>query len=137
MLNSSGGETMSATGVMNPQIAYGEDVVARMAYAQQDPKQAARIQGLVVEALNTAIASSSGGSDMAIIAAAAVLASLLFARPKGMPRITPRRVAWSVAYVFYLFVAMMLVAGVVAISMQPRGPRRAASEPAPLPEPLS
>jgi MFS family permease len=39
--------------------------------------------------------------------------------------------------VFYLFVAMMLVAGVVAISMRPHGPRRAAREPFPLPEPLS
>jgi MFS family permease len=39
--------------------------------------------------------------------------------------------------VFYLFVAMMLVAGVVAFSMQPRGPRRAASGPVALPEPVS
>ena len=29
------GETLASEGVMNPQIAYGEDVIARMAYAQR------------------------------------------------------------------------------------------------------
>lgn len=50
---------------------------------------------------------SADAGDLAIIALAAVLTSLLFARPKGMPRITPRRVAWSVAYLFYLFIAII------------------------------
>jgi uncharacterized 2Fe-2S/4Fe-4S cluster protein (DUF4445 family) len=48
------GRTLAAKGLMNPQIAYGEDVVARMALAQQDPVQAGRLQELVVEALNQA-----------------------------------------------------------------------------------
>jgi uncharacterized 2Fe-2S/4Fe-4S cluster protein (DUF4445 family) len=46
------GRTLAARGIMNPQIAYGEDVVARMALVQRDPVQAARLQELVVEALN-------------------------------------------------------------------------------------
>jgi uncharacterized 2Fe-2S/4Fe-4S cluster protein (DUF4445 family) len=46
------GRTLAAKGIMNPQIAYGEDVVARMALAQRDPVQARRLQTLVVEALN-------------------------------------------------------------------------------------
>ncbi len=46
------GRTLAAKGIMNPQIAYGEDIVARMALAQRDPVQAGRLQELVVEALN-------------------------------------------------------------------------------------
>jgi len=50
---------------------------------------------------------NTDAGDLAVIALAAVLASLLFARPQGMPRITPRRIAWSLAYVFYLFIAII------------------------------
>lgn len=46
------GRTLAAQGTMNPQIAYGEDLVARATYAQRAPDQAARLQNLVVEALN-------------------------------------------------------------------------------------
>lgn len=48
------GRTLAAKGIMNPQIAYGEDIVARMNLAQGDPAQATRLQELVVEALNQA-----------------------------------------------------------------------------------
>jgi uncharacterized 2Fe-2S/4Fe-4S cluster protein (DUF4445 family) len=48
------GRTLATRGFMNPQIAYGEDVVARMAFAQKGPAQAGRLQELVVEALNQA-----------------------------------------------------------------------------------
>mgnify|MGYP000499627163 CR=1 FL=1 len=50
------GETLVARGLMNPQIAYGEDVVSRMAYAMQSPSQAAQLQKLVVDSLNHAVA---------------------------------------------------------------------------------
>jgi uncharacterized 2Fe-2S/4Fe-4S cluster protein (DUF4445 family) len=43
--------TLSAKGVMNPQISYGEDVIARMARAQRSPKDAAALQEKVVQAL--------------------------------------------------------------------------------------
>ncbi|MGD8599401.1 MAG: ASKHA domain-containing protein [Anaerolineae bacterium] len=49
------GQTLASRGIMNPQIAYGEDVVARMAYAQRAPAQASRMQALVVDALNQAL----------------------------------------------------------------------------------
>ena len=39
--------------------------------------------------------------------------------------------------VFYIFVAMMLVAAVIAMSMHPQGPRRTAIDPSPLSAPLS
>ncbi len=50
------GKTLAARGMMNPQIAYGEDVIARITYAQQSPKQAEHLRGLVVAALNRAAA---------------------------------------------------------------------------------
>ena len=36
------GETLASEGAMNPQIAYGEDVIARISYASQSPRQAAQ-----------------------------------------------------------------------------------------------
>ncbi len=48
------GRTLASKGIMNPQIAYGEDIIARMAFAQRDPAQAGRLQELVIEALNQA-----------------------------------------------------------------------------------
>ncbi|HNS51000.1 MAG TPA: ASKHA domain-containing protein [Anaerolineae bacterium] len=49
------GKTLASEGMMNPQIAYGEDVIARMALADTSPDQAAQMQSLLVEALNGAI----------------------------------------------------------------------------------
>ncbi len=54
------GGTMVARGLMNPQIAYGEDVVSRMAYAMQSPSHAAQLQELVVDSLNQAVAEMVG-----------------------------------------------------------------------------
>ena len=45
------GRTLTAKGIMNPQISYGEDVIARMARAQRSPEDAATFQEKVVEAL--------------------------------------------------------------------------------------
>jgi len=46
------GRTLGMRGIMNPQIAYGEDLVARAARATSSPEEAARLQQLVVDALN-------------------------------------------------------------------------------------
>jgi uncharacterized 2Fe-2S/4Fe-4S cluster protein (DUF4445 family) len=51
------GGTLGAKGLMNPQIAYGEDIMARMAYANRGSTEAERLQRLVVEALNETIAT--------------------------------------------------------------------------------
>jgi len=56
LMDLTSGETLAAVGLMNPQIAYGEDLIARMSYAGEGPSQAARMQELVVEALNQAVA---------------------------------------------------------------------------------
>jgi uncharacterized 2Fe-2S/4Fe-4S cluster protein (DUF4445 family) len=47
-----GGRTLAARGVMNPQIACGEDVIARIARTRESPAEAARLQELAVQALN-------------------------------------------------------------------------------------
>ena len=46
------GQTVASEGLMNPQIAYGEDVIARLALAREDSSQATLLQTLVVKALN-------------------------------------------------------------------------------------
>jgi uncharacterized 2Fe-2S/4Fe-4S cluster protein (DUF4445 family) len=46
------GETLAAAGVMNPQIAYGEDVMARIAYAMDGETQARELQRAIVGGLN-------------------------------------------------------------------------------------
>ncbi|MBN1850994.1 MAG: DUF4445 domain-containing protein [Deltaproteobacteria bacterium] len=46
------GKTLAAKGVMNPQIAYGEDVIARIVHARKSPEDASMLQAKVVESLN-------------------------------------------------------------------------------------
>ncbi len=46
------GHTLASKGIMNPQIAYGEDVVARLTYAGRSPEDAAVLQRLLGEALS-------------------------------------------------------------------------------------
>ena len=54
------GETLASEGLMNPQIAYGEDVVARLAFAHRDPAEAIRLQTLIAGALDEAVARLCG-----------------------------------------------------------------------------
>jgi uncharacterized 2Fe-2S/4Fe-4S cluster protein (DUF4445 family) len=49
------GEAMARVGAMNPQIAFGEDVVARIAYANQNEAARLALQRRVVETLNSSI----------------------------------------------------------------------------------
>ncbi|HHH41149.1 MAG TPA: DUF4445 domain-containing protein, partial [Chloroflexi bacterium] len=44
LVNLETGETLSAAGEMNPQLAYGEDVMARITYALQEPEGPRRLQ---------------------------------------------------------------------------------------------
>jgi uncharacterized 2Fe-2S/4Fe-4S cluster protein (DUF4445 family) len=46
------GVTVAKTGVMNPQIAYGEDVVSRIAFANRSEENRLLLQTRLVEALN-------------------------------------------------------------------------------------
>jgi uncharacterized 2Fe-2S/4Fe-4S cluster protein (DUF4445 family) len=49
------GSTLVAKGIMNPQISYGEDVVSRIQAAVSSVEAAAKLQSVVVEALNQLI----------------------------------------------------------------------------------
>jgi len=46
------GRTVASHGIMNPQIAYGEDLVARLSRAMESEEESSRLQHLVVEGLN-------------------------------------------------------------------------------------
>ena len=50
------GATLAQTGVMNPQIAYGEDVVSRIAYANRDAENRMLLQSRLVETINQTLA---------------------------------------------------------------------------------
>lgn len=49
------GVTLARTGVMNPQIAYGEDVVSRIAYANRGEENRKTLQTRLVETINDAL----------------------------------------------------------------------------------
>jgi uncharacterized 2Fe-2S/4Fe-4S cluster protein (DUF4445 family) len=48
------GQTLASQGHMNPQIAYGEDVIARLAFAKEDPSQATLLHELIAGAIDRA-----------------------------------------------------------------------------------
>jgi uncharacterized 2Fe-2S/4Fe-4S cluster protein (DUF4445 family) len=49
------GQTLAKTGAMNPQISYGEDVVSRIAYVDQNDQGSKILQSRLVETLNEMI----------------------------------------------------------------------------------
>ncbi|MFH1524058.1 MAG: ASKHA domain-containing protein [Chloroflexota bacterium] len=50
------GETVARAGAMNPQVAYGEDVISRIAYAGREPDGAKQLQTALFETLNRLLA---------------------------------------------------------------------------------
>lgn len=50
------GQTVAKVGAMNPQIAYGEDVVSRIAYTNQHADGRATLQGKLIDTLNELLA---------------------------------------------------------------------------------
>lgn len=51
------GNTRASLGLMNPQIAYGEDIISRIAAAGKSEESARKMQTLLVDAINAAIES--------------------------------------------------------------------------------
>jgi uncharacterized 2Fe-2S/4Fe-4S cluster protein (DUF4445 family) len=69
------GKTAAKKGLMNPQISYGEDVVSRIYAAGQSPENAARLQSLLVDALNataSSLCSEIGAAPSNIVEAVVV-----------------------------------------------------------------
>jgi uncharacterized 2Fe-2S/4Fe-4S cluster protein (DUF4445 family) len=52
------GQTLATRGAMNPQIAYGEDVVARLAYASKGLEESGQMQALLADGLNQQAAAA-------------------------------------------------------------------------------
>jgi len=52
LVNLESGETLGSAGAMNPQIAYGEDVMARIAYAMEGEDQSRELQRVLVGGLD-------------------------------------------------------------------------------------
>ncbi len=61
LIDLTSGKTVTMKGLMNPQISYGEDIIARMALANRSPEQAKLLQELVVNAINEAAAEMCAG----------------------------------------------------------------------------
>ncbi len=55
LVNLWNGKIKYQAGLMNPQIAYGEDVIARISYANQSPAHERELHTLLIESLNKAI----------------------------------------------------------------------------------
>jgi uncharacterized 2Fe-2S/4Fe-4S cluster protein (DUF4445 family) len=55
LLDLDNGRTLAAQGIMNPQIASGEDIITRLTYAMKSPSAAVRLQRLLINALNKLI----------------------------------------------------------------------------------
>lgn len=54
------GETVAKTGAMNPQIAYGEDIISRIRYVNDHPNDGLKtLQGRIIETLNNLIVELS------------------------------------------------------------------------------
>lgn len=69
------GETLTARGAPNPQLAFGEDIMNRLSYALQSPQNAGHLQSLVFDAINhsSKILTTQVGLDQADIADACLV----------------------------------------------------------------
>ena len=56
------GQTVARAGAMNPQIAYGEDVISRIGYCSEHPDGRSLLQARLVETLNGFVTESAGRS---------------------------------------------------------------------------
>ncbi|MFC1999756.1 ASKHA domain-containing protein [Chloroflexota bacterium] len=52
LVDLSNGQTLSAKGIMNPQISYGEDIISRLTRVLESPQEGAHLQKLAVDALS-------------------------------------------------------------------------------------
>jgi uncharacterized 2Fe-2S/4Fe-4S cluster protein (DUF4445 family) len=75
LMDMENGKIVARKGLMNPQISYGEDVVSRIYAANQSPENAARLQRLLVDAINqtaSSLCSEIGAAPSNIVEAVIV-----------------------------------------------------------------
>jgi uncharacterized 2Fe-2S/4Fe-4S cluster protein (DUF4445 family) len=63
LLDLESGDVLAVRGTMNPQISYGEDVISRIDYSNENEGGRETLQGKVVAALNGMIAEMCGEAD--------------------------------------------------------------------------
>ena len=75
LVNLETGDTIAKAGAMNPQVAYGEDVVSRIAFVNESPENKVIMQTTLVDTLNSMIADlcKQGGLRPAQIVDAAMV----------------------------------------------------------------
>jgi uncharacterized 2Fe-2S/4Fe-4S cluster protein (DUF4445 family) len=75
LVDLSGGRTLAAKGIMNPQISYGEDIISRITTVVHSPDNAAALQKLAVDAINelcTDLCAEAGAKPEEILEAVVV-----------------------------------------------------------------
>jgi uncharacterized 2Fe-2S/4Fe-4S cluster protein (DUF4445 family) len=75
LIDLSGGQTLAAKGIMNPQISYGEDIISRITTVVHSPDNAATLQKLAVDAINelcTDLCTEAGAKPEEIVEAVVV-----------------------------------------------------------------
>jgi len=66
LLDLESGDVLAVRGTMNPQISYGEDVISRIDYSNENEGGRKTLQGKVVAALNGMIAEMCGEADVSM-----------------------------------------------------------------------
>jgi uncharacterized 2Fe-2S/4Fe-4S cluster protein (DUF4445 family) len=102
LVNLETGETLAAAGVMNPQIAYGEDVMARLTYVVQHPEGAEKLQSVIVGGLDDLARTLCGQVGQrpcdvveAVIVGNTAMHHLLLGLPTEQLGAAPYVAAWS------------------------------------------
>jgi uncharacterized 2Fe-2S/4Fe-4S cluster protein (DUF4445 family) len=88
LLNLETGDTLAQTGVMNPQISYGEDVISRISYANRGERERKELTSILIESINTAVGElcdSTGCSREAIVEAVIVGNTVMHHSMLGLP----------------------------------------------------
>jgi uncharacterized 2Fe-2S/4Fe-4S cluster protein (DUF4445 family) len=88
LLNLETGDTLAQTGVMNPQISYGEDVISRISYANKGERERKELTSILIESINTAVGElcdSTGCSREAIVEAVIVGNTVMHHSMLGLP----------------------------------------------------
>jgi len=83
LVDMASGETLAMKGIMNPQIAYGEDVMARITYSFMHENGSDVLQKAIIDALNElatdlcAAAGADGNTDAPVYAPAQIVESVM------------------------------------------------------------
>jgi len=115
------GRTMARTGQMNPQIAYGEDVIARIVYCNEHEDGRAILQTRLVETLNRMIANLCSETHLqpaGIVEMVAVGNTVMHHLFAGLPV----QQLGTAPYLPAVTEAMTLRAGDVGLALSPQTP---------------